>query len=251
MTHKFNLRKRPQTQSPIVQKKQKANSGKKVRNTKTTSERTEGVNGKLDNSWVLPQTKAKTPQKKAAKKDKETQNTEPVKNPNSQQGEQTLNDKLDQILNTVNNNEAQLSAIEKSAAERNPAQQDTNPKTYNIEDLIREIENKRAENNNTVKEKDSEELTVTKEDLDAIDTSTRQPQEFNFADQSTDTNIESIRDLLAKVIEKRRLTFIRNWSIIWPRLQSIPNKPAIPDKTWKRLAFGQYIDLAEFLTQDA
>src|SRR5205823_12503867 len=49
---------------------------------------------------------------------------------------------------------------------------------------------------------------------------------------------------------KRRLTFIRNWTIIWPHLQQITNRPAIPEKNWKRLAFGQFIELSEFLMQD-
>jgi hypothetical protein len=115
--------------------------------------------------------------------------------------------------------------------------------------LILKLINRQQTDNNTPTNL-PEDLTVTKEDLEAIGSLTRHPKEIDFENPTADINTRNIKDPLARVIEKRRLTFIKNWTIIWPTLQYRTNKPAISDKTWKLLAFGQYVDLADFLVQD-
>jgi hypothetical protein len=93
-------------------------------------------------------------------------------------------------------------------------------------------------------------IKITSEELVEISNSSKQPREFDFENQLAGIAVHNITDTLARIIEKRRLTFIKNWTTIWPHLQLITNKPEISDKTWKRLAFGQYVELTDFTAQN-
>src|SRR6185369_4069995 len=63
--------------------------------------------------------------------------------------------------------------------------------------------------------------------------------------------VQRISDPYARAIEKRRLLVIKNWSVRWSQLILLTNKPDVPDKVWKRIAFGQYVDLTFFAAKRA
>ena len=92
----------------------------------------------------------------------------------------------------------------------------------------------------------NEQLYITKEEIEAATKNTKHLHKARTALLS----FEHIADPLAKVIEKRRLFLIKNWTEAWAETQLLSDKPTLPDKVWKRIAFGQYNDIAEFLEKD-
>ena len=266
--HKFNLRKRQPKQQTAPTSGSKNNSAANDTASGSTQRKTSGVNDQLDPGWLSEQPNTTKKNNKGKGKQlfrAENGQTESI----SEQAIKNLEEKVDTVISYLRQYEERIVTLEKSphhstsiggrilsqsdprhiiksnAFETNSEEQD-----LDTDNLIDQLRRRNREDNSGENNKDNLNLVVTQDDLNAIGRSTRQPEEFNFTDQTAGIAIENIKDALAKVVEKRRLTFIRNWSIIWPQLQQITNKPALTDKTWKRLAFGQFTELSDFLTQD-
>jgi hypothetical protein len=90
-------------------------------------------------------------------------------------------------------------------------------------------------------------LKITKAEREAIANLSRRESLFATAGPT----VESIVDPYARAIEKRRLLIIKNWNSLWHQLILTTNKPHVPDKIWKKLAFGQYVDLTNFAARRA
>lgn len=173
--------------------------------------------------------------------------------------------KIDTIIQTLRAQGARVAELESIV--RNGASNNSNSRTNQLylnrqthhidideiestSSLIKELEEKIREQNKDIAAVEDTDLRVTKEELQAIDRLSSQPDELDFANPAASIGLRNITDPLARVIEKRRLSFVKNWSTVWPHLQLITNKPLLADRTWKKLAFGQYIELSEFLVQD-
>src|SRR6266496_2028046 len=119
MTHKFNLRKRPQKPTDTVPKKRRANNDTKSPNTKTSRNQEESVEGELDEKWVAAQNKAanKHPKTKQEKKGKGKRSAKTQEQNQATKGEveQTREEKIDSVLRAFDKYEDRLTAIENSA----------------------------------------------------------------------------------------------------------------------------------------
>jgi len=89
-------------------------------------------------------------------------------------------------------------------------------------------------------------LRVTKEEEKEIAKESNLPEEINLDEDPTEIALGGITDTLALVIEKRRLAFTYSWPKAWIRIRAVANKPALPEKVWKKLAYGEYTDLSDF-----
>jgi hypothetical protein len=89
-------------------------------------------------------------------------------------------------------------------------------------------------------------LQITEEEIEAADQAIKKSQILG----DTIFSIDSVTDPLARVTEKRRLHLIKNWSVIWSKLQLLTDKPCLPDQVWKKIAFGQFIDLSECIARE-
>ena len=249
--HKFNLRARPtSSQKPTTIEEFDVDTTPEP-DIEITRGQEEGFNGNLSQNWANeqaedPSNRAKN--NKGKKKKGQTSEKDAEKDFNNKE---TLEQKVDTILSYLQQYETRLRSIEKSVykyathSDNNVNQsqpvhitksnidnfnEDEQDRESDINNLIRDLEKRRR---NLLDRGDDEtelKLKVMKEDLEVISRSTRQPKEFDFQNQTAGIIIDAIKDPLAKVIEKRRLMFIRNWTIIWPHLQQITNRPAIPEK---------------------
>ena len=154
-------------------------------------------------------------------------------------------EKLNEILKVIKEQDKRVSKLERSRKKEELDESDESVDEEIINRLTEKLERKKAEKEaaNLIPQ---EQLSISVEEIEAAEKLTKRTRQLG----AVAIDWDSFTDPLAKVIEKRRLFVIKNWNTVWPQLQLLTDKPAISDRTWKRLAFGQYIDLAEFLDKE-
>jgi hypothetical protein len=165
--------------------------------------------------------------------------------------------RLDQILTTIEERISRLETNKDNVRNDRKANEDydkeeqeereTSPSSTdrNIEELISKLREKRSEEI-VLKTISEEQLEITEEELKAAAQTAHQRPRLGL----NILNLDRITDPLAKVIEKRRLYLIKNWSTIWSQIQLLSDKPGLADKTWKKIAFGQYVDISDCLKRE-
>ena len=203
--HKFNLRKRPEKLQTVQQRK-KRNARKRT---------SEEIEDDVDPNW-------------AALQNKETD--QPIGSDN-QASTSKLEKKIDLLATAFQSCKERIAHLEERIT-KSPCNQGTE-QDIDIDDVITKLNYGLDQEMPESKDRNKQRLIITKEDLEAIKYIEDPFQEFNFESQSAGISIDNITNSLAKVVEKRWLIFIRNWTIVWPEIQSIINKLSIANCIWK------------------